>query len=156
MPTAPPLKKAGPQSYAAVTAPYSTYTATGTLTGGTPSVTKPQIQGPCVFYYGGSNNYYQSPNGTFTTPKLGTVSFATKADVQGNTATLSAKDSSVEGADGSVVLTIRHNGRTVAVASNGAFQATVSMLKATTDFVVDSTGDGTYGGAQGYARLTVR
>jgi photosystem II stability/assembly factor-like uncharacterized protein len=46
--------------------------------------------------------------------------------------------------------------RTVTVASNGAFQATVSKLKATTDFVVSSTGDGTYGGAQGYARLTVK
>ncbi len=46
--------------------------------------------------------------------------------------------------------------RTVAVASNGAFQATVSKLQATTDFVVACTGDGTYGGAQGYARLTVR
>jgi photosystem II stability/assembly factor-like uncharacterized protein len=46
--------------------------------------------------------------------------------------------------------------RTVAVASNGAFQATVSKLKATTDFVVSSTGDGTYGGAQAYARLTVK
>jgi photosystem II stability/assembly factor-like uncharacterized protein len=46
--------------------------------------------------------------------------------------------------------------RPVTVASNGAFQATVSKLKATTDFVVDSTGDGTYGGAQGYARLTVK
>jgi photosystem II stability/assembly factor-like uncharacterized protein len=46
--------------------------------------------------------------------------------------------------------------RPVTVASNGAFQATVSKLKATTDFVADSTGDGTYGGAQGYARLTVK
>jgi photosystem II stability/assembly factor-like uncharacterized protein len=46
--------------------------------------------------------------------------------------------------------------RPVTVASNGAFQATVSKLKATTDFVVYSTGDGTYGGAQGYARLTVK
>jgi photosystem II stability/assembly factor-like uncharacterized protein len=46
--------------------------------------------------------------------------------------------------------------RTVVVASNGAFQTTVSKLKATTDFVAYSTGDGTYGGAQGYARLTVR
>jgi hypothetical protein len=44
----------------------------------------------------------------------------------------------------------------VTVASNGAFQATVSKLKATTDFVVDSIGDGTYGGAQGYVRLTVK
>ena len=42
------------------------------------------------------------------------------------------------------------------VASSGAFQATVSKLKATTDFVVACAGDGTYGGAQGYARLTVR
>jgi photosystem II stability/assembly factor-like uncharacterized protein len=46
--------------------------------------------------------------------------------------------------------------RTVAVASNGAFQATVSKLKATTDFVVYSTGDGTHGGAEGYARMTVK
>jgi hypothetical protein len=46
--------------------------------------------------------------------------------------------------------------RPVTVSSNGAFQATVSKLKGTTDFVADSTGDGTYGGAQGYARLTVK
>jgi photosystem II stability/assembly factor-like uncharacterized protein len=46
--------------------------------------------------------------------------------------------------------------RTVAVASNGAFQTTVAKLKATTDFVAYSSGDGTYGGAQGYVRLTVR
>jgi hypothetical protein len=45
--------------------------------------------------------------------------------------------------------------RTLAVASNGAFQTTVSKLKATTDFVAYSTGDGTYGGAEGYARLAV-
>jgi len=46
--------------------------------------------------------------------------------------------------------------RPLTVASNGAFQTTVSKLKATTDFVVASAGDGTYGGAQGYARLTVK
>ena len=46
--------------------------------------------------------------------------------------------------------------RTLTVASNGRFQTTVAKLRATTDFVVYCTGDGTYGGAQGYARLTVR
>ncbi|HEX5193629.1 MAG TPA: hypothetical protein VFW09_12570 [Solirubrobacteraceae bacterium] len=46
--------------------------------------------------------------------------------------------------------------RTLTVASNGRFQTTVSKLRATTDFVVYCTGDGTYGGAQGYARLTVK
>jgi hypothetical protein len=46
--------------------------------------------------------------------------------------------------------------RTVSVASNGAFQSTVSKLRATTDFVVYCTGDGTFGGAEGHARLTVK
>jgi photosystem II stability/assembly factor-like uncharacterized protein len=46
--------------------------------------------------------------------------------------------------------------RTITVASSGAYQTTVSKLRATTDFVVASAGDGTDGGAQGYARLTVK
>jgi hypothetical protein len=71
-----------PDSYISAVAPYNSYTTTGTLSGGvsssgTPNTTpQPEIQGPCVYYYGGSSNYYTSAVGTFTTPPLGTVKFS--------------------------------------------------------------------------------
>jgi hypothetical protein len=71
-----------PDSYIAAVSPYNGYTTTGTLSGGvssagTPNTTpQPEIQGPCVYYYGGGSNYYQSATGTFVTPSLGTVKFS--------------------------------------------------------------------------------
>jgi photosystem II stability/assembly factor-like uncharacterized protein len=44
----------------------------------------------------------------------------------------------------------------VNVATSGAFQVTVKNIKSTTDFVVLAEGDGVHGGAEGYARLTVK
>ena len=42
------------------------------------------------------------------------------------------------------------------VATSGAFQVTIKNVKSTTDFVVYAVGDGVHGGAEGYARLTVK
>ena len=105
-----------PLNYVAATSPYSGYTATGTLSGGVtatggPAQTTPQpeIQGPCVYYYGGSSNYYESILGTFTTPKLGSVTVTGAAVVIAKTAAKSAavvsvKDQSVEPAKGTLAL----------------------------------------------------
>lgn len=42
------------------------------------------------------------------------------------------------------------------VTSSGRFRLTIKNIKATTDFVVYTDGDGLHGGAEAYARLTVR
>jgi photosystem II stability/assembly factor-like uncharacterized protein len=104
-----------------------------------------------------------SPNPSQLTLSLGAKQLTAKAlRKRGGRETIRGRLTPVTSPGERVLLSYRSRqtgewtSRTVAVASNGAFQATVSMLKATTDFVVDSTGDGTYGGAQGYARLTVR
>jgi hypothetical protein len=125
-----------PDSYIAATPPYSGYTTTGTLSGGVTSAggpaqttPQPQIQGPCLFYFGSSNNYYQSPNGMFTTPKLGTVSFGAKATLSGKNAVLTVSNKSVMPAKGVVTLSI--GGASVgtghfSVAANGS--GTVKVL----------------------------
>ena len=65
-------------------------------------------QGPCIYYYGNTGGalYYQSPNGTFTTPKLGTVKIAKKAMVTGSKITLGVTDSSAYKASGTIDLTV--------------------------------------------------
>lgn len=108
-----------PTGYAAVTSPYDTYTSTGTITGD--GHTEPQIQGPCIYLFGGSALYYTSNYGTFTTPKLGFVSFQRKAMVSGHTASLKATNHSIEPARGTLVLEIRQHGKMVSVA-HGAFK----------------------------------
>jgi len=72
-------------------------------------VSLPADQGPCIYYYGdtGGALYYQSPNGTFTTPKLGTVKIAKKAMVTGSKVTLGVRDSSAYKASGTIDLTVR-------------------------------------------------
>ncbi len=95
-----------PLNYVAATSPYSGYTSTGTLSGGVtatggPAQTtaEPEIQGPCVYYYGGGSNYYNSPTGTFTTPPLGTVAFSA-GTVTASKAEVVVADQSVEAARG--------------------------------------------------------
>jgi hypothetical protein len=101
--TTNPTYSCYPFSYVAATPPYNGYTTTGTITGG--GVTEPQIQGPCVFYFGSSNNYYQSPNGMFTTPALGKVTFGS-AKLSGKAVTVAVSNSSVMPAKGVVTLSL--------------------------------------------------
>jgi photosystem II stability/assembly factor-like uncharacterized protein len=104
-----------------------------------------------------------SPNPSQLTLSLGTARLTAKAlRKRHGQVTLRGRLSPVTSPGERLLLSYRSRqtgnwtSRTITVASNGAFQATVSKLKTTTDFVVDSAGDGTYGGAQGYARLTVK
>lgn len=125
--TTNPTYSCYPNSYVSATSPYNGYTTTGTITGG--GVTAPQIQGPCLFYFGSSNNYYQSPNGMFKTPKLGTVSFGAKATISGKNAVLTVSNKSVMPAKGVVTLSL--GGASVgtghfSVAANGS--GTVKVL----------------------------
>jgi hypothetical protein len=111
--TTNPTYSCYPFSYIEQNPVYSTYTTTGTLSGGVTSsggpaqtVPQPQIQGPCVYYFGNSANYYQSPNGTFKTPPLGTVSFGSKATLSGKKAVLAVTNKSVMPAKGVVTLSV--------------------------------------------------
>jgi hypothetical protein len=89
---------------------YNASTQITALNGATPpvSVADPALQGPCIYYYGntGGQLYYQSPNGTFSTPKLGTVTIGAKATVKGTTAWLTLGDASAYKASGTVDLTV--------------------------------------------------
>jgi hypothetical protein len=66
--------------------------------------TLPADQGPCIYYYGdtGGALYYQSPNGEFTTPALGSVKIGKNA----SSGSLTMTDSSAYKASGMVELTI--------------------------------------------------
>ncbi len=48
------------------------------------------VQGPCIYQYGNNSgiDFYQSPNGEFTTPKLGELAVGAKAMVSGSKAML--------------------------------------------------------------------
>ncbi len=65
--------------------------------------TLPADQGPCIYYYGdtGGALYYQSPNGTFSTPALGTVKIGKDA----SSGSLTVTDKSAYKASGVVTLT---------------------------------------------------
>jgi hypothetical protein len=54
------------------------------------------VQGPCIYQYGNLSgiDFYQSPNGEFTTPALGKLNFGAGAAVTGNTAMLRVTDAS--------------------------------------------------------------
>lgn len=66
--------------------------------------TLPADQGPCIYYYGdtGGALYYQSPNGTFSTPAIGSLKIAKNA----SSGSLSITDSSAYKASGAVELTV--------------------------------------------------
>lgn len=73
--------------------------------------TLPADQGPCIYYYGDTNGsiYYQSPNGEFTTPAIGTIRIGGKATVTGSSATLSVTNASAYLASGTIELMIGHD-----------------------------------------------
>jgi hypothetical protein len=68
----------------------------------------PADQGPCPYYYGdtGGALYYQSPNGTFTTPAIGTVKIGAKATVSGSHASVTVTDKSAYKAAGTLDLLV--------------------------------------------------
>lgn len=70
--------------------------------------TAPALQGPCNYYYGNVSGaiYYTSPNGEFTTPKLGTIAFGAHAAVAGHKATVKVTDRSGYRAAGTVALMV--------------------------------------------------
>jgi hypothetical protein len=111
--------------------PWDTYTATGTVSGGisgyangalTYASNQPEEQGSCEDFLGSTANqnyFITSATGEFTTPKLGSVVFGSKATVTGKKATDKVTNKSGEDAVGSVELTAKVKGKTVDIASGG-------------------------------------
>ena len=71
-------------------------------------VNEPAVQGPCYYYYGNTSGgtYYQSPNGTFTTPPLGVVKIGAKAVTAAKGVELAMASTSAYKASGTVLLTV--------------------------------------------------
>lgn len=113
------------------------YGITSVAAGGTFSATagaQPAEQGSCLYFYDGNSTlFYESPVGTFTTPKLGSI-LVSQATVVGKKVVLTIADKSVVNASGSLQLTI--GGKTIA---SGKFHA-VANGKATAAFTLKGAG----------------
>ena len=85
----------------------ASYTSSTQITYG--GATLPALQGPCIYYFGNTGGalYYQSPNGTFTTPKLGKLVIAHRLMAANANMWLAIKNTSVYKASGSVELTTK-------------------------------------------------
>ncbi len=91
------------------------------------------VQGPCVYQYGNNSgvDFYQSPNGTFTTPPLGKLMISRAATVSGAKAMLRVTDQSSFRASGEVELEL--GGHPVASAKFGLGAGMSRMLSLTLD-----------------------
>jgi hypothetical protein len=106
-----------PIPYIAQNAYLQTLTPTGTVSGGltapvpaggvAQTTPEPEIDGPCIYYYGNPSgaDTYTSPIGMFTTPALGRLAVSSVAAVNGTKATLSVTDKSAYKASGTIELT---------------------------------------------------
>jgi hypothetical protein len=92
--TVNPTYSCYPTAYIAENTYLKTLTTTGTVSGGItatggPAQTAPQpeIQGPCVYFYGNLSgiDYYTSPTGEFATPAIGKLSVSSAAKVTATT-----------------------------------------------------------------------
>ncbi len=86
----------------------------------------PASQGPCIYYYGNTGGalYYQSPNGEFTTPKLGTLTIGKSAVVVGKKGAVAIANKSTYKASGTVQLTTKRG----KVLANGKFSLQASKV----------------------------
>lgn len=101
-----PTPKCYPNAAIAADPTLASYTSTTQIT--FDGTTAPALQGPCFYYYGNTGGalYYQSPNGTFTTPALGKLTVGAKATATAKGANLTITDSSAYKASGTVDLTV--------------------------------------------------
>jgi hypothetical protein len=100
-----PTYKCYPDAAIAEDPTLASYTSSNQITyGGT---TAPEIQGPCVYFYGNTGGalYYTSPTGQFTTPALGKLNISAKASVSQSKAVLTVTDASGYKAGGNIELT---------------------------------------------------
>jgi len=110
---------AGSTSLNGTSLPYGISSAAAGGTFSAASAAQPAEQGSCLYYYDGNSTlFYESPVGTFTTPKLGSI-VVRRASVHGSKVALSIADRSVLNASGTLQLEI--GGKVIA---SGRFHAT--------------------------------
>jgi hypothetical protein len=114
--TVNPTYSCYPTAYIAQNSYLKTLVSGGTVSGGLASAAtttspavpqtapQPEIQGPCIYFYGNLSgiDYYNSPTGAFSTPAIGKLKVAAAATVSGTTASLSIVDQSAYKASGTI------------------------------------------------------
>ncbi len=131
-----------PTAYIKANSYLSTLTSTGKVSGGITSTGAPQtasqsaIQGACVYFYGNvsGSDFYNSPTGQFTTPKIGKLSISSVAKVKGRVGKVAIADKSDYKASGTLQLTddigdVLANGK-FGLKPNGHGTVTLRLTKA--------------------------